>query len=58
MDKLLRRRLVAAVGALLRHRHTNRRPFPPRKFLSVDLGLTGSAGRGFVANVVVVIAHD
>jgi hypothetical protein len=58
MDELLRRRLVAAVGALLRHRHTNTGRLVPQKFPSVDLSRTGFAGRGFVANVVAVIAHD
>jgi hypothetical protein len=57
MDELLRRRLVATVGALLRHRHTNTGPFLHRGVLLVDPRLTGPA-RGFVADVVVVMAHD
>jgi len=57
MDELLRRRLVAAVGALLRHRHTNPGPFLPRNILLVDPRLPGPAG-GLVADVVVVMAHD
>jgi hypothetical protein len=57
MDELLRRRLVAAVGALLRHRHTKPGPFLHRDILPVDPRLTGPAG-GLVADVVVVMAHD
>jgi len=58
MEELLRRGVVAAVGTLLRHRHGDPKPFPSQGGLLVDRRLTGFAGRGFVANVVVVMAHD
>jgi hypothetical protein len=48
----LRRRFItaAAVAVLLRHRATN--PWPHR------FRRAGLAGRGFVANIAVAIAHD
>jgi hypothetical protein len=52
LHQLLRRRLIAAaaVAVLLRHRATN--PWPLR------FRRAGFAGRGFVANIAVAIAHD
>jgi hypothetical protein len=52
LHQLLRRRFIAAaaVTTLLRHRATN--PWPLR------FRRAGFAGRGFVANIAVVIAHD
>ncbi len=74
LHEFLRRRLVAAtaVAALLRHRGANPRPFflQRRWFAGPQLGgaagpcrtlddrLAGSAGRGFLANIDVAIAHD
>jgi hypothetical protein len=70
LDEFLRRRFAAAVAALLRHRAAN--PFCFRGIWSVDpqLGRAVShsqtfgdrtarfAGRGFIANIDVAIAHD
>jgi hypothetical protein len=52
LHQLLRRRLIAAaaIAVLLRHRATN--PWPLR------FRRAGFAGRGFVANIAVAIAHD
>ena len=69
--EFLRRRLVAAtdVAALLRHRAGNPGPFRPQGIVLIDprLGsrtqnfnrwLAGFAGRVFIANIDVAIAHD
>jgi hypothetical protein len=58
MDEFLRRRLVAEVATLLRHRGRNPRPFRLEGIWSVDPQLAGLAGRGFIANIDVAIAHD
>jgi hypothetical protein len=68
LHEFLRRRLVAAtiVAALLRHRATNSALpcFEGIVLLAVALchafhdRLAGFAGRGFIANINVAIAHD
>jgi hypothetical protein len=74
LHEFLRSRLVApaAVAALLRHRATNPRPlgFRCNRLVDPPLGravalcrlrnyrLAGFAGRGFIANIDVAIAHD
>ena len=72
LHEFLRSRLVAAVAALLRHRAANLRALGFQRILFVDprLGravtsgqtvedrLAGFAGRGFIANIDVAIAHD
>jgi hypothetical protein len=58
MDEFLRRRLIAEVATLLRHRGRNPWPFRPEGIWSVDPKLAGLAGRGFTANIDVAIAHD
>jgi predicted NUDIX family NTP pyrophosphohydrolase len=58
MDEFLRRRLIAEVATLLRHRGGHPWRFRLEGIWSVDPKLTGLAGRGFIANIDVAIAHD
>jgi hypothetical protein len=62
LHEFLWSRFVAAtaVATLLRHRATNLWPFRLHGILSVGSqpGSAGSAGRGFIANIDVAIAHD